>query len=156
MSFTVEIEGLDEVERAWADDVRELGAGVRRATVLAAKEGADEGRRAATWKDHTGEARKTIASKLVKDTFGQVEADILAPLARHVWLDAGTKPHEIFPVRARALAFVASDGVFVITRRVMHPGTRGDGFAGKMYLKAERVLRAEVEKTVARVVDRWV
>ena len=58
-------------------------------------------------------------------------------------------------VRARALAFVASDGAFVITKRVMHPGTKGDGFAGKMYLKAERVLRAELEGAVARIVGRW-
>jgi hypothetical protein len=58
-------------------------------------------------------------------------------------------------VRARFLRFIASDGALVFTKRVMHPGTRGDGFAGEMYLKAERVLRAELEKTVARVVERW-
>lgn len=153
--FTVTIEGIDELERAWDESVRELGAGVRKATVLAAKEGADEGRRAATWKDRTGEARKTITSKLVKDTFGQVEADIIAPLFYHPFLDAGTRPHEILPVRARFLRFIASDGVLVFARRVQHPGTKGDGFAGKMYLKAERVLRAELELVVARVAERW-
>jgi hypothetical protein len=153
--FTVELEGVDEVERAWAESVRELGAGVRRAVVLAGKEGAEEGRRVATWKDRTGDARRTILSKLVKDVFGTVESDIVAPLHYHPYLDAGTKPHEIRPVRARALRFIATDGVLVFARRVMHPGTRGDGFAGKMYLKAERVLRAELEKTVAKVAERW-
>lgn len=153
--FTVDIEGIDELERAWAESVRELGAGLRRATVLAAREGAEEGRRTATWKDRTGEARKSITSRLVRDGFGAVEADIIAPLDRHVWLDSGTRPHEILPVRARALAFVAKDGAFVITRRVWHPGTKGDGFAGRMYLKAERVLRAELEGAVARVVEKW-
>lgn len=153
--FTVDLEGIEDVERAWDESVRELGAATRRATVLAAKEGAEEGRRAATWKDRTGEARRTITSKLVKDVFGQAEADIIAPLFYHPYLDAGTRPHEILPVRARYLRFIASDGALVFTKRVMHPGTRGDGFAGKMYLKAERVLRAELEKAVARVAERW-
>lgn len=153
--FTVELEGIDELERAWAESVRELGAGTRRAVVLAGREGAEEGRRTATWKDRTGAARKTITSRIVKDTFGLVEADIIAPLHYHAYLDAGTKPHEILPVRARALRFIASDGAFVITRRVWHPGTRGDGFAGRMYLKAERVLRAELERVAARVVEKW-
>lgn len=153
--FTVELEGVEEVERAWDESVRELGAGVRRAAVLAGREGAEEGRRAATWKDRTGDARRTILAKLVKDVFGTVESDIVAPLHYHPHLDAGTRPHEIRPVRARVLKFVARDGATVITKRVMHPGTRGDGFAGKMYLKAERVLRAELEKTVAKVAERW-
>lgn len=153
--FSVEIEGLEEVERAWAESVRELGAGTRRAVVLASREGAEEGRRTATWKDRTGAARKTITSRLVKDSFGLVEANILAPLHYHPYLDAGTRPHEILPVRARALRFIASDGAFVITRRVWHPGTKGDGFAGRMYLKAERVLRAELEREVARVAEKW-
>lgn len=163
--FTVELEGVEEVERAWAESVRELGAGVRRAAVLAGREGAEEGRRSATWKDRTGDARRTILAKLVKDVFGTVESDILAPLHYHPYLDAGTRPHEIRPktittggaggrFRYAALRFVIGDRV-IFARRVMHPGTRGDGFAGKMYLKAERVLRAELEKTVAKVVDRW-
>jgi hypothetical protein len=155
LSFTVELEGVEEVARAWDVSVRELGAGVRRAVVLAGREGAEEGRRAATWKDRTGDARRTILSKLVKDVFGTVEADIVAPLHYHPYLDAGTRPHEIRPVRARFLRFIASDGALVFARRVMHPGTRGDGFAGRMYLKAERVLRAELEKTVASVAEKW-
>lgn len=155
MGFTVELEGIEEVERAWDESVRELGAGVRRAAVLAGREGAEEGRRSATWKDRTGDARRTILAKLVKDVFGTVESDIIAPLHYHPYLDAGTRPHEIRPVRAKSLRFVARDGNIVLTKRVMHPGTRGDGFAGKMYLKAERVLRAELEKTVAKVAERW-
>src|SRR6476659_7668921 len=97
MGFTVELEGIDDLERAWDESVRELGAGTRKAVVLAAKEGAEEGRRTATWKDRTGDARRTITSKLVADLFGKVEADIIAPLERHVWLDSGTRPHEILP-----------------------------------------------------------
>ena len=40
----------------------------------------------------------------------------------------------------------------VSAKRVWHPGTKGDGF-WKMYFKAQRVLRAELEAMAARV---WV
>jgi hypothetical protein len=153
--FTVELEGAEELEHEWNEGVREFGAGVRRAVVLASKEGATEGVRTATWKDRTGAARRTITSKVVKDSFGQVEADIVAPLHYHPHLDAGTKPHEILPIRARFLRFIAKDGNLVFTRRVWHPGTKGDGFAGRMYFKAERVLQAEVERAVARLAERF-
>jgi hypothetical protein len=153
--LTVTLEGVDELQGAWDESLRELGAGMRRAVVLASREGASEGVRTATWKDRTGEARRTITSKLVLDVFGRIEADIIAPLDRHVWLDSGTRPHEILPVRARYLRFIASDGALVFTKRVMHPGTKGDGFAGRMFLKAERVLQAELERAVATMAAKW-
>lgn len=178
MPFVVALEGIEEVERLGDDVTRELNAAMRRAVVLAAAEGAEEGRTTATWKDRTGEARRTITSRLVADTFGRVEADVLAPLDRHVWLDSGTAPHEIRvkvpfgfkgPTRRGqgrraiddvgtfrvALRWYTPDGMVRFARVVRHPGTKGDGFAGRMYLKAERVLRAELELAVARIAEKY-
>ncbi len=177
MGFTVTLEGLYELDAAWSDAMAELGAGMRRAVILAAREGAEEGRATATWKDRTGEARRTITSQLVADTFGKVEADILAPLDRHVWLDQGTSPHEIRPKvpygfvgptrrsqGRRAITDVGTHRVAlrwyvgdvpVFARVVRHPGTKGDGFAGRMYLKAERVLQAELELAIARIAAKF-
>jgi hypothetical protein len=87
--------------------------------------------------------------------FGTTYVDMVAPLFYHRYLDAGTKPHEIRPVKAKFLRFAARDGTIVFAKRVMHPGTKGDGFAGKMYFKAQRVLRAELEALAARVVEKW-
>ena len=177
MPFVVTLDGLDELEAAWEQAVHDLGTGVRRAVVLASREGAEEGRATGRWKDRTGEARRTITSRMVVDTFGRAEADILAPLERHVWLDQGTAPHEIRPkvpygfvgptrrgqgrralndigTHRSALRWYVGD-VPVFARVVHHPGTRGDGFAGRMFLKAERVLRAELELAAARVVERF-
>jgi hypothetical protein len=40
------------------------------------------------------------------------------------WLDQGTPPHEIRPVRAKALRFPTRGGVTVFARVVHHPGTK--------------------------------
>ena len=153
--LVVTLEGLDEVERKWARTVREIHDGTIDAVVAAADAGVAEGKRAASWKDRTGAARRTIEAKRAVSIFHSVHADMVAPLFYHRYLDAGTRPHEIRPVRARFLRFHAKDGTLVFTKRVMHPGTKGDGFAGKMYFKAQGVLRAELESMAARVCAKW-
>jgi hypothetical protein len=153
--FTVELEGIPGVERAWSRTVTEIHDGTVQAVVKASQDGAEEGKQTATWKDRTGAARRTIKATTAKKVFHEVHADIVAPLHYHRHLDAGTRPHEIRPVRAKMLRFVASDGVLVFARRVRHPGTKGDGFAGRMYLKAQRVLRAELESQIAKALARW-
>lgn len=153
--LTVTIEGIPDVERAWAQTVREIHDGATVAVQTAADAGVEEGKRSATWTDRTGAARRTIATKMGVKAFGNVHVDMIAPLHYHRHLDAGTRPHEIRPVRARFLRFMGRDGSIVFARRVMHPGTKGDGFAGKMYFKAQRVLYAELEALVARVSAKW-
>lgn len=135
--------------------MREIHDGTTDAVIRAADAGVEEGKRSATWKDQTGAARRTIATKRGQKVFNSVHVDMVAPLHYHRYLDAGTKPHEIRPVKAKFLRFTARDGSLVFARRVWHPGTKGDGFAGKMYLKAQSVLRAELEALAARVCAKW-
>jgi hypothetical protein len=151
----VTIEGISEIERKWQSTVRVINDGATNAVIAAAKAGVQEAKRSATWTDRTGDARRTITTKMGTRAFGTTHVDMVAPLHYHRYLDAGTKPHEILPVRARFLRFEARDGSIVFARRVWHPGTKGDGFAGKMYLKAERVLRAEMEAVMARAAAMW-
>lgn len=153
--FIVDLEGVADLERKWARMTTELHDGAVVAVQRASTEGAEEGKRAATWKDRTGAARRTITATMAKKAFHEVHADIVAPLHYHRYLDAGTRPHEILPVRAKMLRFVAKDGTLVFARRVRHPGTKGDGFAGKMYIKTQRVLRAELEAQIAKALARW-
>lgn len=153
--FTVTVEGLEDVERKWSNSVREIHDGTTDAVIHAADAGVEEGKRSATWTDRTGAARRTIAAKRGVKAFGVTYVDMVAPLFYHRYLDAGTRPHEILPVRARFLRFHARDGTLVFAKRVWHPGTKGDGFAGKMYFKAQRVLRAELEALAARVCAKW-
>ncbi len=153
--LTVTIEGLEDVSRKWANSVREIHDGTTDAVIHAADAGVEEGKRSATWTDRTGAARRTIAAKRGVKAFGVTYVDMVAPLFYHRFLDAGTDPHEILPVRVWFLRFRAKDGRRVFARYVWHPGTKGDGFAGKMYFKAQRVLRAELEALAARVCAKW-
>lgn len=157
ITFSVTLEGIDEFNRDWADALRALSDGARSGVAKAVTEGAEEGRRTATWKDRTGAARRTIRGVVKVSTPGGADGEIVAPLKYHSWLDSGTKPHLIRPVRARYLRFVASSGDLVFTKLVHHPGTKGDGFAGRMYQKAERVVTREVEiaaEKAARIMER--
>lgn len=62
------------------------------------------------------------------------------------FVDAGTRPHVIEARRKPNLVFFwpKIGGIFV-GKRVNHPGTQAYGFAGLAYLKADAVLRAEIE-----------
>jgi hypothetical protein len=64
-----------------------------------------------------------------------------------IWyLEFGTRPHPIFPVNGKFLAFELG-GKTIFTRQVMHPGTRAYGFidATSAYLESEiRELQAGI------------
>lgn len=68
-----------------------------------------------------------LAQSLVKEV-GDLEASVspLAPYA--VYVEYGTAPHEIRPVRASVLCFEGPKGGLVFTRLVNHPGTRANPF----------------------------
>ncbi len=53
-------------------------------------------------------------------------------------LEYGTRPHEIVPVKAKFLRFVASDGKVVFTKLVRHPGTQAYGMIGITYAEAAK------------------
>jgi hypothetical protein len=44
------------------------------------------------------------------------------------WVEYGTAPHEITPVTAQVLHFIAKDGTEVFTKHVNHPGTSPNPF----------------------------
>ena len=53
----------------------------------------------------------------------------ISPLAQYaVFVEKGTAPHEIKPLRARALRFETVGGDLVFTQLVNHPGTRANPF----------------------------
>lgn len=58
---------------------------------------------------------------------GDTTAVITSAEKYWVYVDKGTRPHEIRPVRARALAFTVQ-GSKVFAKVVHHPGTRGKEF----------------------------
>lgn len=64
-----------------------------------------------------------------------------------LWLEEGTRPHEIVPRVARVLAFYSqSAGRMIFTKRVMHPGTRPYRFA--------QTVMESMEPEIVDVIDR--
>lgn len=181
MFCTVEID-TRELEACGRHIVQELWRGTRDAVVSACIEAPRYALEVRQWKDRTGEAaRRTrgyITSLTDSGATGMVESDVHYAS----YLDAGTAPHEIKPLdyhwgdnryshptsrvtgrRAENVTAGAGRGSFlrfmvggrvVFARMVHHPGTRGDAYMGRAYLKAERVMLREVDEAVARA-QRW-
>ena len=72
--------------------------------------------------ERTGRLKKSIR-KIVKPNKAVIGPTV--PYA--IYVEYGTRPHEIRPVRARALRFEV-EGRVVFAARVLHPGTRPQPF----------------------------
>ncbi|MCL6437218.1 MAG: hypothetical protein K6T51_01295 [Rubrobacteraceae bacterium] len=66
-----------------------------------------------------------------------------------LFLEEGTRPHEILPRRARALRWYGPDGAPIFARRVSHPGTHATRWLSRaLYSSAdtfELIYAEEVE-----------
>lgn len=69
---------------------------------------------------------RNILTRISADSrgvLGRVIAGEQLPDARAVYMELGTRPHDITPKSKKALSFIA-DGRRVAVRRVKHPGTK--------------------------------
>lgn len=89
------------------------------------------------WQDQSGTL--TVGSR-----------DPRGPIAAYV--TRGTRQHEIYPVYADALHFIASDGAEVFTQHVHHPGTSANQF----HITAWESVRDEVLGTAKQVLGHGV
>ena len=68
-----------------------------------------------------------LAQSLMKQV-DQFSATV-GPMASYaVFVEEGTRPHEIRPIRARALCFESAGGGLVFSQLVHHPGTKANPF----------------------------
>jgi len=102
---------------------RSLGRFVRSAVRNAGMQMKAQAKGTTRFEDHTGALRKSIGFVMAGDYAGQFKAT--APHA--LFVEAGTKPHPIVPVRASRLRFMVR-GQWVTARRVEHPGTHARDF----------------------------
>ena len=80
-----------------------------------------------------------------KDTVAEVQLKTPSkPYPSKLWayIREGTRAHDIFPVRARALRFEV-DGVVVFARHVRHPGTQANDFVLRTYDRMRTNIEAE-------------
>ncbi len=144
MSFvTIDLTEILEAEKQWDRGLQIMSDGVRRAVKMAVEEGAREGINTRHYQDQTGLLTSRIRGFVEISTPGGAVGVLGAFTHYASYVDAGTRPHEI---RGNPwLVFKTKDGQWVRTHLVRHPGTKADGFMGRAFLKAERVLLREVE-----------
>lgn len=70
-----------------------------------------------------------------------------------VYVDQGTKPHVIVPRRAPYLVFKNSEGKWIRTRRVNHPGTKPTYFFTNAVQETERYANEEMSRAMDRVLQ---
>jgi hypothetical protein len=143
-------ENLDAFRREWHQVELALSDGVQKGVEYGVKEGIDEALSTRRWKDRTGvtvsKTRGYLEMRVPGGAVGIMECDV--PHAS--FLDQGTAPHDIYPRYASALRWYDEGGNPVFAQHVHHPGTKGDGFFGRAYLKCERVIVREIELGVYR------
>jgi hypothetical protein len=164
MPLFIELEGLDDFERALTEADRALSNGVHTGVARAVDDGAREAREAHRFKNQTGTLEGSIAGYVITSAPGGAEGVIKADAPYASFVDAGTAPHLIYPKAGQdfvgplpkgqsrrrgagggLLTFIGSDGHWVSVHVVHHPGTPVDGFFCRAYLKAERVVLREIE-----------
>lgn len=164
MLFEIDVSGM---LTAWSRSVSVLKNRITRSAEVAAQEGAEEAKRFGAFKDRTGETRRrTRGTPLIRSQWiGIAWLECAVPHA--IYLENGTKPHEIRPkagygsmgplrrgqsrrestdigTHRKALRYVIN-GKVIFSAVVHHPGTKAYGFMGAGAQKAERVLMREAE-----------
>lgn len=147
MPYLVTLEST--LKEDWGRTCHILVVGIRSAVDQALEQGADEARQTHRYTDRTGDLTRSIDDRLTAvDALGAkgvIEAK--SPYASFV--ENGTRPHEIRARRARMLAWEEPQGDWHFARVVQHPGTKPFPFMGQAYLKAERVLEAQIGVAIA-------
>ena len=94
----------------------------------------------------TGRLRASIIKQVQP-----LEASVVPTAPYWPYVEFGTRPHEILPVRARALRFQVGGGI-VFAARVWHPGTKPHPFVAET---AEAV-KEKIGEIWKKVFEEWV
>jgi len=158
--FSVEIEGLDELQSDWRRASDALVNGLRSGVNRSVEEGAREAKTTHKFKNRTGDAERSIRPVTLSTNAESIVSEIICDVPYAVILDGGSKPHEITPRRGRWLAWENPDaqGDWHFARKVHHPGTKPDPFFANAYRRANVVVIFDAEvaadKAVA-IMDPW-
>ncbi len=145
VTLTFRIADEPGVRNMFARASQEESRGCIRGVDMGCKEGAAHALAVRTWKDQTGDTRRSTKGYIVRQDPDGAEGVIVVGTKYSSFLDSGTKPHRIEIKNAKALRWFDAGGTPRFAKSVMHPGTKGDGFFGAGVKKAERVVLREIE-----------
>lgn len=160
---------LSDIRRRCNDANAVLRHGIRDAVTTAAREGLEFAKARRRYKDRTGILTRTAYAARASGGPSDANAVIVWPAKYAAIVDGGSRAHPILPkasagfrgpVKAgqgrrgkgesSGLLVFPMGGRLVFAKSVKHPGTRGYGFAGDAYIKAEAALTRECEIVVQR------
>ena len=122
MTLFIRFEGLSEAQGT----LRRLPERLEKTTLLRLSQVAyDEAQRAAGRHSKTGALFQSLYNRAIPGGREVGHDPTRAPHA--VFVQLGTRPHEIRPKNKKALRW-ASGGLFFFAGRVKHPGYRGDAY----------------------------
>jgi hypothetical protein len=175
MKLSVEVEGLDELQREWS---RAFLGKLRRGARQAVKRTVDRGVEVA--KSHVNLGTKTEGTHLRDEIYGRVtgevaggipavEGELVADKFNAKLVEGGTAAHIIRPktgafgptnegqsrkrgAKPHLLVFKVN-GQWVSKKEVHHPGTKPHPFMGPAHIAMEQRLEAELEKAVEAAVS---
>jgi hypothetical protein len=157
--FTVEIEGLDDLENDWKSASDELVRGLRAGVARSVEEGAREAKATHRFQNRTGDAEASIRPITLSTNPESIVSEVICDVPYAQILDGGSRPHEITP-RGRWLAWENPDaqGDWRFARKVNHPGTKPDPFFKNGFRRASVVVLFDAEIAADKLVtmmDPW-
>jgi hypothetical protein len=141
-----DLQSLFDFEDEWERGLIKLSDAAREAVRAATIEAPKEAINTRHYKDQTGLLTSMTKGWVEVSVPGGAIGEIGAYTFYASYVDGGTRAHEI---HGNPLLTFKIGGRWVSVRGVHHPGTKPDGFGGRMYLKAEAVMIREVEIGIA-------
>ncbi len=138
-----------------ARTINTIQNGALAASRKAALEGAQYAKKVGAFQDRTGKLRDRIYAKFKSGNINGSKWEIISPAKYSIFIEKGTKPHEIKPKDKSVLHWIDSGGGHIFAKRVMHPGTRPYGYMESTAVKAKHVLWHEINATLDRVNRLW-
>jgi hypothetical protein len=143
-------DNLPEVAAAIAALDRQLGDARRTAVARAVDAGAEEARTNHRFQSRSGETVAGIRGYVTVSTQAMTVGVLDSTSEASVFLNDGTRPHEIVPRNAKALRFEVG-GRVVFAAHAHHPGTDADPFFDHGVERAEEILDEELDAALGRI-----
>lgn len=123
---------------------KQLDKNLRTALAMSAQEAADEAKANHAYKDRSHELTNSIEPDGPHGTFfgGDLHATVSAGAPYALYVEKGTRPHEIRPRFRKWLRFPIEGG-FRFAKRVRHPGTKPTNFIANAVNKSLATLESE-------------
>lgn len=139
--LTLKIDNLDKLREFFTKAPAKIAPSLQKATIEAGKQ--IQRIEVMEAPHDTGTLQRSI-----KMTYRPIMVEI-EPIAGYAgYVVTGTRPHLIYPTRAKALRFMGKDGKYHYAKIVKHTGTRANDFVGRTVVLAQKPVNDLFQKAL--------